>query len=275
MDLLPKHLINGQPGDCVPVDDRGLRYGDGCFETMLVKNGRVGLWKRHFQRLSESCERLQIRLGIDEDDLVSELQDLIGDVDRAVLRLTVTRGSDRSGYRFDDQLVANRIASLLPPRNYPAAHSRDGVAIHLCTTMLSRNPKLAGIKHLNRLEQVLARDEWRDEYVEGLLCDDRGYVVEGTITNLFCIEQDRVITPILDENGVAGVMRAEVFDRLRQLGVECNETRIDKERLLAADACFLTNALIGLWPVASIDNQAFAKNHLVGKLLESIREFTE
>jgi len=189
--------------------------------------------------------------------------------------LTVTRGSDQSGYRFDDQLVANRIASLMPPRNYPAAYTKDGVAVRLCTTTLSRNPALAGIKHLNRLEQVLARDEWRDEYVEGLLCDNRGYVVEGTITNLFCIEQGRVVTPQLDENGVAGVMRSEVIDRLRHLGVECNESRIERERLLAADACFLTNALIGVWPVASIDNQTFANNDLIGKILESMRELLE
>lgn len=275
MDLTPKHMINGLPGDCVPVDDRGLRYGDGCFETMAIKNGHIRLWKRHYRRLSEGCKRLKIQLGIDENDLVSELQRLIGGVDQAVLRLTVTRGSDQSGYRFDDNQVANRIASLLPPRKYPASHARDGVTVHLCTTRLSRNPALAGIKHLNRLEQVLARDEWRDEYVEGLLCDDRGYVVEGTITNLFCVEQGKVVTPMLDENGVAGVMRAEVIDRLRQLGVECNEIRIDRERLSAAEACFLTNALIGVWPVASIDNQSYATNHIIDKLMESMREFAE
>lgn len=272
MDLLPKHLVNGQAGNSVPVDDRGLRYGDGCFETMAVKRGRIPLWERHFRRLSESCERLKIRLGIDERGLESELQELIGDVDVAVLRLTVTRGSDRSGYRFDDQLVANRIASLMPPRTYPASYRTRGVSVRLCDTTISRNPKLAGIKHLNRLEQVLARDEWRDEYVEGLLCDDRGYVVEGTITNLFCIEQDKVITPQLDESGVAGVMRSEVIDRLRRLGVECNETRIDRERLLAADACFLTNALIGVWPVASIDNRKYKDNHLIDKIVEAMQE---
>jgi len=275
MDLIPKHLINGQPGDSVPVDDRGLRYGDGCFETMAVKHGRIPLWERHFRRLSESCKRLKIRLGIEQGDLESELQELIGNVDEAVLRLTVTRGSDQSGYRFDDKLVANRIASLMAPRNYPASYQTVGVAVHLCTTTLSRNPKLAGIKHLNRLDQVLARDEWRDEYVEGLLCDDRGYVVEGTITNLFCVEQDKVITPQLDESGVAGVMRAEVIDRLRRLGVECSEARIDRERLLEADACFLTNALIGVWPVASIDNRTYKGNQLVKKIMESVRELVE
>jgi 4-amino-4-deoxychorismate lyase len=275
MAFTPRHLINGVPGDLIPVSDRGFRYGDGCFETMAVRNGGIRLWDRHYRRLSDACRRLGIRTGVNREQLERELAGLTAGVDRAVVRLTVTRGADEAGYRPEPGLVGNRVASLLPDRVYPTTHRTNGIKVHLCEARISRNPRLAGIKHLNRLEQVMARAEWGEEFVEGLLCDDRGQVIEGTITNVFIASQHRVSTPRLDECGVAGVMRAEVIDRLRALGISCREEPVSVEQLLAADECFLTNAVIGIWPVTGINDTRFAIGDVCSRLATDMAALLE
>ena len=270
MNSRVKHLVNGRLTDQVSVLDRGFRYGDGCFETMLVRNGAIRLWNRHYARLSESCSRLGIYPDFGRSELEKELESLIDGAESAVLRLTVTRGVSEGGYGIDQTAVPTRVASLLPAKRHPDRYKETGIDVGICKTRLSRNPLLAGIKHLNRLEQVLARAEWRDELAEGLLCDDRGFVVEGTITNVFIVEGDTVATPLLDQCGVSGVMRSELMERMLALGIKCTETNIDRNRLMTADECFLSNAVIGIWPVKKIDNYELKPANISRILLREI-----
>jgi 4-amino-4-deoxychorismate lyase len=252
------HLVNGIPTGLVSVNDRGLRYGDGCFETMAIHNGRVPLWQRHMERLFDGCRRLAIRCEFDAGDLSREAAMLIGEQPRGVLRLTVTRGSGGRGYAPDPAESANRIMSLLPARQYPESYAADGVSVLLCKTPVTSNPLLAGIKHLNRLEQVLARNEWVNEYAEGLMSDQQGNVIEGTITNLFLVHNDEVITPGLEQCGVAGVMRAEIIQRMSRLGFSVSEKNIRIDMLKECQEGFLSNAVIGVWPIASIDGREYS-----------------
>lgn len=270
-----RHLINGEPTDVVSVMDRGLRYGDGCFETMAVRGGRIPLWDRHYRRLTQSCARLKIGLDFSREHIERELASLATDIDRAVMRLTITRGNGGAGYACSAQQAPTRIVSLLPERRQPAELITRGVAVRLCETRLGRNPALAGIKHLNRLEQVLARAEWGDEYAEGLLCNDLGHVIEGTITNVFIVNNDQVYTPQLNDCGVAGVMRAELIARMRDLGIDTNETVIDRQRLMTADECFLTNAIIGIWPVTDIDGNRFTVGNTTRRLVGEIGDLAD
>ena len=262
-----KHLVNGRLADQVSVLDRGLRYGDGCFETMALREGRIRLWHRHYERLMKGCERLRIQPDFDRAVLERELDKLIGSTEQAIVRLTVTRGCSGKGYAYTDKQEPTRILSLLPFPGYPSAYREEGVAVRLCKTTLGRNPALAGIKHLNRLEQVLARSEWNDEVAEGLLFDDRGNVIEGTISNVFIVEDETVYTPLLESCGVAGVMRAELIEQMKQLDIEAYEVEIDRDRLLAASECFLTNAVIGIWPVNSIENKPFQVGKVTRRLI--------
>ena len=129
------------------------------------------------------------------------------------------------------------------------------------------------MKHLNRLEQVLARNEWTDEYAEGLLCDQRGNVIEGTITNLFLVHNGEVITPKLNRCGVAGVMRAELLDRMHSRGLSVKEMDIGIDLLRAGQEGFLSNAVVGIWPIATIDGKAFsigATTRMLQQELETI-----
>lgn len=263
-----RHFVNGLPADSVSVLDRGLRYGDGCFETMAVYAGKIPLWNRHYNRLHNACVRLKIEPNFDRESLEKELANIISDTDRAIVRLTVTRGQDATGYQFDPHQTPTRIISLLPRKDTPRSYEKTGVEVCICNTRLSRNPALAGIKHLNRLEQVLARSEWSDEYAEGLLCDDVGNVIEGTITNLFIVENGALYTPELTECGVAGVMRAEVLACAQNIGIAAKEVAIDRARLLSSNECFLTNAVIGIWPIKQIDGKNFA----VGSVTRTLQE---
>ena len=255
--------------------DRGLRYGDGCFETMALNGGRIRLWHRHYERLMYGCRRLGIQPDFDRAVLERELKMLIADTEQAIVRLTVTRGNSGKGYAYPEKQQPTRILSLLPGSEHPSKYREEGVAVRLCNTTLGRNPALAGIKHLNRLEQVLARSEWNDEFAEGLLFDDQGRVIEGTISNVFIVEDEKVYTPSLDSCGVAGVMRAELLERMKHLGIEAYEVEIDRERLLAASECFLSNAVIGIWPVNKIDNKLFQIGKATRRLIAQLEKDQE
>lgn len=246
-------LINGRPGDTLAADDRGLHYGDGLFETLAVRNGACEFWDRHMQRLLLGCERLRIPMP-EAALLREEAGRLTQDNDRAVLKILVTRGSGGRGYRVPEQVQATRMLRLSEWPEYPAVHAEAGVRLRLCAQRLGNNPALAGLKHLNRLEQVLARMEWDDPAIaDGVMLDQTGQVIEGTFTNVFMAKQGRLLTPRLDQCGVAGVMRGVVMDLAHTAGIDCEERALPLDALLAADEIFLTNSLIGIWPVREFE----------------------
>lgn len=250
MRVMPiRCLIDGVPGDSIAITDRGLQYGDGVFETLAVRDGRCEFWDRHLQRLTVGCDAL--RLPAPRPDRLSEEADrLVCDVRQGVLKIIVTRGSGGRGYRPPREVVPTRILTLSEWPEYPDDWHESGVAVRLCEQRLGSQPALAGIKHLNRLEQVLARMEWDDtDIAEGLLCDQQGHIIEGVSTNLFSVQAGRLRTPSLEHCGVAGVMRAVVMDLARDAGIAGDVTPIDGDALGKADEIFLTNSLIGIWPV--------------------------
>ena len=126
---------------------------------------------------------------------------------------------------------------------------------------------LAGLKHLNRLEQVLARAEWQDTaYAEGLLCDTSGRVIEGVFSNLFLIKDGELITPDLSRCGVAGVMRAEILQQAQSLGISQTVRDVSYAELVAADEVFVCNSLYGIWPVCALATHDWPVGPLTRKL---------
>lgn len=247
-------LINGMPGDLLTVSDRGLHYGDGLFETVAVRNGICEFWDRHMQRLLRGCERLRIPAP-DESLLADETARLAQDASRAVLKILITRGSGGRGYRVPEPAAPTRILRLTEWPDYPADNATQGIRLRLCTQRLGSNPSLAGLKHLNRLEQVLARLEWDDPVIaEGVVLDHAGNVIEGTFSNVFMVKNGTLITPRLDQCGVAGVLRGEVMELAVLEGIVCEERRLPLAELYTADEMFLTNSLIGIWPVCAFEH---------------------
>lgn len=260
-------LINGQASTSLPVADRGLHYGDGLFETMAVRNGEPLMWGRHLQRLDEGCRRLGLPVQ-DTQLLREEVARIAGSEACAVAKIILTRGSAGRGYRVDASGPVTRIVQRLPWPAYPIAAGKEGVIVRWCEMRLARQSRLAGMKHLNRLEQVLARAEWQDDYAEGLMRDTEGLVIEGTRTNLFLVRDDgTVVTPDLSQSGVAGVMRAQVLDSAAAMGMNCVIQAVTTDMVESAQELFLTNSLIGIWPIRRIE----ARHYVVGQVSQTLQ----
>lgn len=247
-------LVNGRAADCLSTLDRGLLYGDGLFETIAVRNGRLPHWLRHLARLRAGCERLGITMP-DADLLAAEADGLCRQSQRAVLKLVVTRGAGGRGYRPDAAATPTRVLQLHPYPVWPVDHAGTGVAARVCRARLGCNPSLAGIKHLNRLEQVLARAEWDDPAVgEGLMLDTHDRLIEGTMSNIFLVTAGRLLTPALTRCGVAGVARARILEQAAAAGIETAVRDIALDELQQADEVLLCNSLIGIWPVTRVES---------------------
>lgn len=250
-------LINGDVASTLNPTERGFQYGDGLFETMAVQAGEVPLWRYHWQRLGQGCERLQLPLP-DEQILLSELQKLTQGEERAVLKLIYSRGVAERGYQFPAKQAPTRVLYRSAWPDYPADHARAGVRLKICQTRLGLNPYLAGIKHLNRLEQVLARNEWQDDsFQEGVMLDTAERVIEGTMSNLFWVKAGQLFTPDLSDCGVLGIMRQRVLEEAEKSGLSIRLVSEPVDTLFAADEVFITNSLIGIWPVNAIEAQQF------------------
>jgi 4-amino-4-deoxychorismate lyase len=264
-------LVDGLPSETVSVADRGLLYGDGLFETVAVRGGRLCLWSAHLARLRLGARRLGIPCP--PSDLLHEecLRVVDGTAD-CVVRLTLTRGNGGRGYRPPAAPVPTRLLSRHPWPEHPPTWAQEGVSVDLCHMTLGENPRLAGLKHLNRLEQVLARAEWGDpQRAEGLMRDGRGRVIAGTMSNLFLVAGRRLLTPRLDTCGIAGTVRGLALAMAPDFGLEAMEGDLSLADLEAADGLFLTNALIGIWPVSRLGDIRFDLGRLPRAFLAAVR----
>ena len=265
--------IDGERTVKLPVADRGLQYGDGLFETLAVHHGRIILLSHHLDRLQEGCGRLVMPMP-DRDLLQKELSTAAEGQEDAVLKLVLTRGSGGRGYRPPSATVVRRILFLHPWPDYPVIWAEEGIRVRLCETRLALQPKLAGIKHLNRLEQVLARSEWSesDGFQEGLMLDLDGMVVEGTMSNVFASPREGVlVTPDLSHCGVAGVMRRHLLESARGARVEVQVKPLSLAELQGCAEIFLSNSLMGVWPVAELEG----RRHAVGPMNRLARSWAE
>ena len=265
--------VDGQPADGLSVHDRGLAYGDGLFETIKVVGGRPELLDRHLQRLELGCRRLGIPCNIDV--VREQIATFSAELAEGVAKLIVSRGEGRRGYAQPNPVLPRIIMLGSPSPNYSPAYAEQGVHLFPCTTRLSEQPALAGLKHLNRLEQVLARAEWQDSaYAEGLMRDMTGRVVEGVFSNLFIVKAGELLTPSLERCGVAGVMREELLHRASQAGVKTQITDISMERLLGADEIFVCNSLYGVWPVRQFETSVWSVGPLTRKLQRLVADLS-
>lgn len=245
--------INGRRRSTLSFRDRGLQYGDGLFETMRVQRRGIRLLEFHLDRLYQGCRRLKIQAP-KPIFLLRELERIAAGRSEGVLKLIVTRGCGPRGYRPSGRERATRIATLHALPQVASADAAMAVRLRLCATPLSTNPSLAGLKTLNRLDSVLARSEWTDGRIwEGLMRDMDGNWVCGTMSNLFLRRGTVLMTPLLDRCGVAGVMRRWILQRAGGLRLRVVERRIRWEDLQSAEEVFMSNAVVGIRSVRTIE----------------------
>lgn len=264
-------LINGitpaDPLHALAIEDRGFQYGDGVFESALLSQGRVRFLTQHLRRLALGCERLAI-VPPDEEALRSDVQRLSGSAERAVLKIVVSRGVGPRSYRPSPRGKSNRVVALYPAPPQPAI---TGLALRWCETRLGRNARLAGIKHLNRLEQVLAQAEWSDEtIVEGLMLDTEGELVSATANNVFLVREGTLVTPDLRFCGVLGIMRGEVLSVARELGIAVSEEPLWPHDLATASEVFITNSIRGIRSIAQLGELRWSGSPIADRLRHAL-----
>lgn len=247
-----QHLINGQPLSTISVVDRGFLYGDGIFETLRVEQGKCVFWDAHIRRLDQGCEVL----GLPKPSvslLEEEMRQLVG-IKTGVAKIILTRGAGQRGYQLPLKANTTRVLSFFsdtvgPTKYFPIS---TGPA-RICHLRLSQQPALAGIKHLNRLEHVMARAEWQDPNIaEGILMDTQGHVISGTMTNLFIIKNQHLYTPIIDKCGVKGIAREQIIAYCHKTQIACEEKEISLTELVESDEIMVCNSVKGITAITAI-----------------------
>lgn len=245
-------LVDGRPADSVPVDDRGLLYGDHLFETVAFVRGRAPLWDLHMARLLRDARRLLMPAPAPEL-LAAECARLVEGHRQAVVRVTITRGSGGRAYEPSADPAPRRILVRRPWPSGLAVARRDGIVMHTSPVRLARGGPLAGIKHGNRLEQVLAAEQARRSGVdEAVLLDADGRVVEAIAGNLVLLVDGETLTPDLSAAGVAGVGLRALGCRL---GAKLIEQAIDADVLHRAEGLMVINSVAGIRPARVLDDR--------------------
>lgn len=248
--------VNGQPDAALSPLERGLHYGDGLFETIACLGGRPRFLNLHLERLARGCARLGIEFP-DREELRREILAAAAEAPSAIVKVLLTRGpAVARGYATTGSERPTRL-TLCYRREDEPRNAQDGVRVRTAALRLGENPALAGLKHLNRLEQVLARREWSDGAIaEALMFSSGGRLVSGVMSNVFLVEGARLRTPLLDRCGVAGIMRQVVLREAARAGIAADEAPLDAADLARARELFLTSAVIGLRPINVLDGRA-------------------
>jgi 4-amino-4-deoxychorismate lyase len=259
-------LVNGHPAREVSALERGLHYGDGLFETIACLEGEPRFLDLHLERLAEGCARLRLAGPIAV--IGREVRELAAGSERAVVKVIVTRGEARArGYGATGRERPTCITLRYAWPAESASAAGHGVRVRLASVCLGENPALAGLKHCNRLEQVLARGEWSDpDILDALMFSSSGALISGTMSNVFLGLEGKLLTPRLDRCGVAGVMRRVVLTAAAAAGICAEERRLGREELAQADELFLTNTLMGLRAVREIEGRTIAVGPLTQRL---------
>lgn len=259
--------------DSLPFDDRGLAYGEGVFETMRARKGCLPLLGYHLDRMRAGLVALGIPLP-DESTLRESLADAATRQPNGIVKLIVTAGSGGQGYRRSASPAPRCLVQALPAPSGIADWHRLGMRVRICQTRVEGPSALAGLKHLNRLSQVLARAEWNDEFDEGLMRDREGRLVEGVRTNLFACRNGALLTPPID-SGVSGVMRRLVLELAQREGIETEERFLTDEEITTADELFLTNSVIGVCRIRHLEDQEMPAGTMTRLLQAGIEDELE
>lgn len=256
-------LVNGAVSDAVPVIDRGFAYGDGVFRTLQARSGRPLAWRYQLRRLQHDCSALGIACP-SERLLSGEIARVAANEPACAVKIMVTRGPGQRGYAVPRESQPSRIVMSAPLPAYPASWSETGIKARLCALRLGFQPALAGIKHLNRLENVLAREEWHDpDIAEGMLLDADSNVIGGTMTNVFMVRHGALVTPDLRRCGVSGATRDRIIACAAAHGVACTVSDVPLSEAFQTDELIVVNSLVGAWQVRELNDRKWAPGAMV------------
>ena len=277
-------LINGKFKDQISVHDRGLFYGDGFFETMLWKKidkeekseNIIEYRKQHFERLKKGCDLMKINIP-QEKEFIADIQKILKKsidygLKSGLIKLIISRGVGGRGYKFEKNMKPTIIFLSYSRPTYRKEFYTTGVNLKICQTKLFYHDRLFGLKHLNRLDSVLARSEWdNNNFFEGVFIDNNENIIEGTMTNVFFVKKNTLYTPEIKNSGINGIMRQVVMDNAKVFFENIYEKKIHISKLNSFDQMFITNSVIKVMPVKKIENKKFSIKDNVKKLIENFQ----
>lgn len=264
------YLINGNSNYTISPLDRGFAYGDGIFRTLIMREGEPENWPLHYQKLVADCAAINI-VCPSAEILMSDLCQLFSLTETAVAKIIITRGEGERGYAPPAITAPMRVVLKTAMPNYPKSYSAQGVNLHVCKTQLANQPLLAGVKHLNRLENVLARMEWTDPTIaEGIMLDHQNNVIECTAANIFARFNNTLITPNLSQCGIAGITRQRIIDHAHLWNLKIKVEQLDLERLLTADEVLICSSLFTAWQVQHILDKNWQPSPLANNIRKTL-----
>jgi len=254
--------------------DRGLQFGDGFFETIRIENTQPKHFSYHLTRIEHSLTTLGFSIS---KNYIAELINIglpkllsESGLKQAVLKVLVTRGQSERGYGYGSNISSNVLLLLSEAKPVNEDIYSKGVEVGFCQTECSVNAQLAGLKHLNRLENVLARQEVsQGDVFEGLMSNHLGWIIEGTMSNAFFKIDGVWLTPKLNLSGVAGVARAWALDWFAKSGRPIIEADISQEAALTATNAFICNSQMGFIPVKRIEHSELVRPEFMDELQRS------
>ncbi len=265
------YLINGGFDHTISPFDRGFAYGDGIFRTFVMRDGLPENWLLHYQKLVADCAVINI-VCPSAELLMSDLQQLFLPDEVAVAKIIVTRGEGNRGYTLPAITAPTRVVTKSVMPQYPEERFAEGVNLTVCETKLALQPKLAGVKHLNRLENVLARMEWHDPAIaDGILLDTDDHVIECTAANIFSRFGDKLLTPSLHQCGVAGVTRQRILELAHTFSLRVSVESFNLEKLFVADEVMICNSIYGAWQVKNIQQKTWSIGDLAGNIRVALK----
>ncbi|MFL2559936.1 MAG: aminodeoxychorismate lyase [Gammaproteobacteria bacterium] len=267
------NLINGKPSSSISIFDRGFLYGDGVFETILVINKKLINFNLHVKRIKIGCASLKIK-NLNYTALNKFITKALKDQNSCVLNITITRGTAKKrGYNLNiGKVKPNIIISTSKIPNYPKKYNKEGVSTKFSKNILENSNRFSKIKHLNRLEQVLASEELTKNNPEIILCDKDKFIVEGVASNIFFIKKNIFYTPPIENCGVEGIMRSVIISYLNKNKYNIKISKIKKNNFKNYDGAFFCNSIRLIWNIKSIENYKYKSNTHIHNLIKKINE---
>ena len=273
-------LVNNEFTHNISILDRGFAYGDGFFETMLWKhlggvarpNLKVEFWEKHYDRIKKGCDLMKIKLP-NLIDLLKQREKILqrsffnASLQEGILKLIITRGVGGRGYKFDNNMKPTIAFLSFPKPKFNPLVYENGVKVRFCKNKLYSHNRLFGLKHMNRLDSVLARSEWEDEFFEGIILDEDTNLVEGTMTNIFFVKGDILITPPIEKTGINGILRQVVIEKAKNFFKRIEISKVNKKILGSFDQMFLTNSVMKIVPVKKLGRKKFSVGENLKKLV--------
>jgi aminodeoxychorismate lyase len=264
-------LIDGEVESKISIFNRNMQYGDGLFETCVAKNNKVLFWENHFDRLNNGCERLNIK-KIENSIWLKDIKKALSlsSENNCIVKLILSRGNSLRGYSYSKDIepirvvIVSKLSEYITKKTYSLEYAMSG---------FHSNPKLAGIKHCNRLEQIMARTNMLAD--EAIMLDESRSIISVTQGNIYFIFGNKLVTPKLDKCGVIGSRRPIILELSRFINLEVAEDKISINQLEKADEVFVANSLIGIQPVTLIGDYYLSNNPITKKIRVAYSSITQ